>query len=208
MKTKTLWIFALLLLSACRSQTAAPASPPIDVVGTSVAAALTSVPPQPTFTPYPTYTPYPTPDLSGLFCEYEFCIGHPDGVPFFDLEVVNDYLTHRSSYEQGILIGFSDSVYIFFAWSRLYGDYDPNVMLTTVLLADTPQETRLTADFGGRAVTYVALASTPSTILPQGLAAAWQCGDRQFGWKAYTNQQAQALDLLNQALARFRCNLP
>ena len=79
---------------------------------------------------------------------------------------------------------------------------------TAVLQADAPQETRLTTDFGGRAVTYVSLLSTPSTLLPHGLAAAWQCGDRQFGWKAYTSQETQALELLRQALERFRCNAP
>lgn len=209
MKARNAWIMILLLLlPACRPRTSTPAAPPVDVVGTSVAAALTAIPPQPTYTPYPTYTPPPTPDLRGLFCEYEFCIGHPVGVPFFDLEVVNDFQTNRSSYEQGILIGFSEAVYLFFSWSRLYGSYDPNVMLTVVLLGDPPQETRLTVNLGGRPVTYVSLAATASTLLPEGLAAAWQCGDRQFGWKVYAGQEAQALDLLHQALERFRCNLP
>jgi hypothetical protein len=198
----------IVFLSACQPRTATPFTPAIDVAGTAVAAALTAIPPQPTYTPYPTQTPYPTLDLRGLFCEYEFCIGHPADMPFFDLEVVNDYTANRSRYDQGMLIGFSDDLYIFIAWSRLYGSYDPTVMLTAVLQADVPQETRLTTDVGGRAVTYVPLFSTPSTLLPHGLAAAWQCGDRQFGWKAYTSQETQALELLRQALERFRCNAP
>lgn len=208
MKFRFWLLLLLLLLPACQPRPATLSTPPVDVVGTSVAAALTAIPPRPTYTPYPTQTPYPTPNLSGLFCEYEFCIGHPPDMPFFDLEVVNDYTTNRSRYDQGMLIGFSDDLYLFTAWSRLYSNYDPNVMLTVVLQADPPQETRLTVNLSGWPVTYVALLSTPSTLLPHGLAAAWQCGDRQFGWKAYTSQEAQALDLLHQALERFRCNAP
>ncbi|MBN2388964.1 MAG: hypothetical protein JXB85_18255 [Anaerolineales bacterium] len=193
------------LLAACGSRETV-VTPPVDTAATAVAAALTAIPPQPTHTPQPTYTPYPTPNLAGLFCEYEFCIGHPSGFPFFDLEVLNDFTANRSSYQQGILIGFSDSLYIFLSWSQLLGDYDPNVMLTVALQSDLPQDTRLTTDLHGRPVTYTLLQTTPSDLMSYGLVAAWQCGDRQFGWKAYTLQDGQAIDHLRQALSRFACS--
>jgi hypothetical protein len=212
MKIKS--IFAALLLfaltlAACgakpSSETPAPA---IDTVGTAVAAALTAVPPRPTYTPYPTATPYPTPDLSGLFCEYEFCIGHPAGFPLFDLEVVNDYTANRSGYAQGILIGFDGNLYIFLSWSQVAGQFDPGVMLAAALQTDVPQEVRITEDINGRPVTYVLLQTTPSPVVPFGLVAAWQCGDRQFGWKIYTAQDGQGIEYLWQALGSFRCDAP
>jgi hypothetical protein len=201
-----LFILFSLILSSCGSKAGSPVSPSVDTAGTAVAAALTAIPPQPTYTPYPTATPYPTLDLAGLFCEYEFCIGHPARFPFFDLEVVNDYTTNRSSYDQGETIGFDGSLYIFFSWSRLVGDYDPSAMLAAALLTDPPQETRLTVDIGGRAVTYTLLQSTASPQLPFGLAAAWRCGDRQFGWKVYAPADGQALEYLWEAVSRFTCS--
>jgi hypothetical protein len=187
---------ALGLLAACGPYRGEPPSAP------------TAAPPAvPTATPYPTYTLYPTADLSGLYCEYDFCIGHPPEIPFFDLEVANQALTERSSYAQGNLIGFDHQLYLFLIWSQLPGEFDPAAMIDRVLLDDSAQSTTFSESLGGRTVTYVALASTPSPdVLPHGLAAAWRCADRAFGWKAYVHQEDQASDLLHQALARFACS--
>lgn len=192
------------LLAACGPDLT-PAAPQPDVVATSVAAALTAIPPAAAATPYPTYTPYPTLDLSGLFCEYEFCLGHPANFPLFDLEVVNDYTTNRSDYSQGNLIGFNDQLYIFFVWNQFSGQFDPNLALTFVLGEDLPGGTIISEDMNGRVVTYLALESTPSEMVPFGLAAVWQCGDRWFGWKTYSLNDGQALDLLWEAASRFTC---
>jgi hypothetical protein len=194
-----------LLLSACLPKSIPNSPPQADMVGTSVAAALTAIPPQPSYTPYPTQTPYPTLDLGGMFCEYEFCIGHPDGVPLFDLEAVNDYTSNRSSTRQGMLITFAENLYIFLAWSAMVGDYSPETMLAYTLQNDLPNDVRMTVDINGYPVTYVLLKSTPSNMVPYGLAAAWVCGDRQFGWKAYVSQDGQALEFLRQAMSRFTC---
>jgi hypothetical protein len=201
-----IFILISLILSSCGPKIGSAATPPVDTAGTAVAAALTAIPPQPTYTPYPTATPYPTLDLAGLFCEYEFCIGHPVRFPFFDLEVVNDYTANRSSYDQGAMIGFDGSLYIFLSWSRLVGEFDPSAMLAAALLTDPAQETRLTEDISGRAVTYTLLQSTASQQLPFGLAAAWRCGDRQFGWKIYAPADGQALEYLWEAVSRFTCS--
>lgn len=199
--------FSLLLiplLAACGADPA-PAAPQIDVVSTAVAAALTAVPSPPPATPYPTYTPYPTADLTGLYCEYGFCIGHPANFPFFDLEVVNGYTTRRSDYSQGNLIGFNEQLYIFLVWSQFSGEFDPNAALGFVLGQDTPAGINIGEDVGGRLVTHTALQATPSDLVPFGLAAVWKCADRWFGWKAYTPQEGQAINLLWQALGKFAC---
>lgn len=203
-----LWTLILLAVSlaACSPRADIAPTPNVDVVGTAVAAALTALPPPPAPTAYPTYTPYPTTDLSGLFCEYDFCAGHPEGIPFFDLEVVNDYTTNRSSYAQGNLIAFSENLYVFLAWSQQVGEFDPSLMLNLVLRGDATQEIGFTEDINGRQVSYIWLTTTASAdVVPFGLAAAWRCGDRAFGWKVYTSLEDQGLEYLWQALSRFEC---
>ena len=194
----------IIALSACKP--AHTVAPSVDMVGTSVSAALTAIPPRPASTPYPTYTLYPTPDLSGLFCEYQFCISHPPDMPFFDLEVANQVFTDHSSYAQGNLIGFNQQIYIFVVWSQLTGEFDPNGMMPLVLIGDQTDGVLLTEDIQGRPVSYSLLTSTPSPdMLPNGLAAVWQCGDREFGWKIYTTQDGQGNDFLRQAMSQFTC---
>jgi hypothetical protein len=200
------FLLLTILLAAC-SLGPASATPSMDMVSTVVAAALTAIPSPPPATPYPTYTLYPTADLSGLYCEYGFCIGHPADFPFFDLEVVNDYTTSRSDYSQGNLIGFNEQLYLFLIWSQFSGDFDPNSALTFVLNQDTPGGVSISEDIGGRLVTYISLQSTPSELVPFGLAAVWKCSDRWFGWKAYTPQDGQALNLLWDALGKFSCKV-
>lgn len=193
-----------LLLAACGADPV-PAGPRTDVVATAVAAALTAVPSMLPATPYPTYTSYPTADLAGIYCEYGFCIGHPAHFPFFDLEVVNNYTARRSDYSQGNLIGFNERLYIFLIWSQFSGEFDPNIALNFVLGQDPPAGAIIGEDVGGRPVTHIALQSTPSEVVPFGLAAAWKCADRWFGWKAYTSQDNQAINLLWEAMSRFTC---
>jgi len=186
---------ALGLLAAC-----GPASPLAGPANTPAAAL-------PTYTVYPTYTPYPTADLAGLFCEYDFCIGHPPDVPLFDLEVVNQTVTNRSGYAQGNLIGFDQQFYVFLVWSQLAGEFDPAGMIDFILRGDTAQDPTFSESLGGRTVSFALLASTASPdVLPFGLAAAWKCGDRAFGWKVYTSVEGQGMDFLRQALARFGCS--
>ena len=204
----TVSLFAVgIVLSACKPAPIAAVTPAVDLVGTSVAAALTAIPPRPTYTPFPTYTPYPTTDLSGLFCEYAFCINHPVDIPFFDLEVVNQTFTNHSSYTQGNLIGFNQQLTIFVAWSQLSGEFDPNSMIALMLTGDQRDGVLLTLDIHTRLVSYTKLTSTPSPdVLPFGLAAAWQCNDRQFGWKIYTAQPEDGETYLRQALHQFTCS--
>ncbi|HSJ86162.1 MAG TPA: hypothetical protein VK909_03060, partial [Anaerolineales bacterium] len=70
-------IFLLLTVTSCSfpNKTAATPSIPIDdAIATTLASLVTNTPSAPRATVVPTATPF---DLKGLFCEYQFCIGHP-----------------------------------------------------------------------------------------------------------------------------------
>jgi hypothetical protein len=49
------------------------------------------------------------------------------------------------------------------------------------------------------------ITTTASPLLPFGGVAGWVCGERAFAWKVYTAQDGTAEALLQEALARFRC---
>ncbi len=89
----------------------------------------------------PTYTPYPTPrilptatpmNLSGLFCEYQFCIGHPVSIAFFDLDAQHNPQT-PSSITQGILVAYDATVVIQIMWQDATGASDASFMLDTII---------------------------------------------------------------------------
>ncbi len=74
----------------------------------AVAQTLSSLP-RPTSAPPPTPQPTVTPmALAGLFCEYQFCIGHPSDMAFYDVTATQSPQS-PSSYGQGILAAFKVS---------------------------------------------------------------------------------------------------
>jgi hypothetical protein len=171
---------------------------------------------QQTIAAIPTYTPYPPPailptstpaTLSGLFCEYQFCIGHPEDMAFFDLNAKNSPVT-PSTKSQGILVAYNASQVIQLMWQDAPGSNDPQFMLD--LIVDPKVDTR-SGDLaplliGDLNVLYVPITFSQSTDLPNGGAAAWICNGRAFAWKAYTPQPDLAKNLLIQAVQNFRCN--
>ena len=162
----------------------------------------------PTGTPPPTYIPYPTPtpfDLTGFFCEYQFCIGHPKDVTFFDLSAQKNPLT-ASNYEMGILAAVNNSLYIQLIWQRSPGATDPQFLLDLALFGttDTRSGSLDVKLVRGMNVVYTPITST-ATVLTYGGAGAWTCGDRVFAWKAYTQQSDLAGPMFEEALARFTC---
>ena len=165
----------------------------------------------------PTYTPYPTPrilptatpmSLSGLFCEYEFCIGHPVSIAFFDLDAQRNPLA-PSSITQGMLAAYNPSLLIEVIWQDATGASDASFMFNTIIdgKIDSRSGGLKAFQIGGFNVDYVAITTTAASSLPYGGAAAWMCGGRAFAWKAYTPQAGPATNLLNEALQKFRCNL-
>jgi hypothetical protein len=192
----------LLILTACGRRP--QSSPSIDQ---AIATTLASLP-TPTSTPIP--TPYPSPtafDLKGLFCEYQFCIGHPIDMAFYDVNAQQN-AGAPSSYSGGIIASYNANLFIQVIWQISPGAADPQFLLDLILDdgIDTPvgtPEVKLIRDMN---VVYTGITTTASPVLPYGGAAAWTCGERVFAWKVYTPDDASAPGLFESALARFTCN--
>jgi len=193
----------LLSTSACtKKQTLDPNAQ----IRQAVAATIAAIP---THTPYPLPTAYPTPTLmtlSGLFCEYQFCIGHPPDVAFFDVSAQRNPAS-PSSYSQGLMAAFNGNLFIQIIWQHAPGTADPKFLLDLILedSVDTrvgTMDVKLIRDMN---VLYTPITSTASSVLPYGGAGAWTCGERVFAWKGYTPQDGQAATLFDEAIKRFRC---
>jgi hypothetical protein len=167
---------------------------------------------QQTVAAIPTYTPYPPPpiatppSLNGLFCEYQFCIGHPADMAFFDVSAQRDP-TAPSTPALGLLAAYNTNLFIQLMWQSAPGVSDPQFMLD--LVVDNRVDTRsgglnplLVGDLN---IYYVPITTTASSVLPYGGGAAWICGGRAFAWKTYTSQSDLAKNLLSEALEKFRC---
>jgi hypothetical protein len=180
-------------------------------VATAVAATVAAqpVPQEPgtqaPYTPYPTSTPYPTLSLSGLFCGYEFCIGHPADLSFIDAVFTRDQ-AETSNYAYGIVLAFRPNLFMQVQWTLKAGEARPYDMLDLVKDRDASLGSLQVDQFGEVIATYDTLVATSSSELPHGVIAAWECADREFGWKVYTPQDGQGADLLREALERFDCS--
>ncbi len=191
-----------LIVTAC-----APKPDPNIQVQVAVASTLAAIPTttsQPISTPYPSPTPF---DLAGLFCEYQFCIGHPIDIAFYDVSAQQNPAA-PSSYSQGVLAAFNGNLFIHMIWQVAPGTADPQFLLDLILDAqiDTrvgAPDVKLVRDMN---VVYTSITSTASSLLPYGGAAAWTCGDRVFAWKAYAPDETTAPALFDAAISRFQCN--
>ena len=200
MRYHLLFLFVF-IVSAC-----APKSDPNTQIMQSVAATIAAIP---TNTPNPIPTPYPSPtpfNLAGLFCEYQFCVGHPIDMSFFDVSAQNNAAS-PSSYSQGLIAAFNGNLFIQMIWQLAPGTADPQFILDLIL--DEGVDTRvgnldvkLVRDMN---VIYSPITSTASPVLPYGGAAAWICGERAFAWKIYSPQAENIQGLFDEALARFIC---
>ena len=197
-----------LLAGALTLATCSPkATPnPAAVIRQSVAATLAAIPSP---APQPTYTPYPAPTaiaLSGFFCEYSFCIGHPSDVAFFDVSAQQNPAA-PSTYSQGLLAAFNANLFIPLIWQSAPGATDPQFLMDLIL------EDGLDARVGNMDVQLMRdlnvlsskITSTASPLLPFGMVAGWVCGERVFAWKVYTPAEGIAAGLLQEALGRFQC---
>ncbi|MFZ5910018.1 MAG: hypothetical protein ACOYYU_08400 [Chloroflexota bacterium] len=198
-------LLTLLALSLALNACASPASSP-DTNRQVAAAVAATVAAFPTDTPYPAPTPYPTPtamSLDGLFCEYGFCIGHPEYITPFDLNAAETRVP--SNYAGGKLVGYSSDMLLLVVWQA--GVTDLQSMLGVVSEASGGALTG-TTDIrlvGPYNVFYQPVQPPPDSTLPYGGAAAWGCGERAFAWLVYTAQDGSAPGLFDQALSRFTC---
>ncbi|MCC6569632.1 MAG: hypothetical protein IT315_10380 [Anaerolineales bacterium] len=199
---KRLILAIALIVTAC-----APKPDPNIQVQVAVASTLAAIPTS-TSAPIPTPFPSPTPfDLAGLFCEYQFCIGHPLDMAFYDVSAQQNPAS-PSSYSQGLLAAFNGNLFIQMIWQLAPGASDPQFLLDLVL------EEGLDTRFGNldvklirdMNVVYTPITSTASPLLPNGAAAAWNCGDRVFAWKVYSPQADNTQAIFDMAMERFQCN--
>lgn len=193
----------LLLVTACAPK-ATPS--PSQQIQQAVQATLAAIPTATRAAP-PTAYPSPTAfSLAGLFCEYQFCIGHPIDIAFFDVSAQRNPAA-PSTYSQGFLAGLNGNLFIQVIWQIAPGTADPKFLLDTLLddEVDTPtgnNEVFLLRDMN---VIYTNISVTASSALPYGGAGAWVCKDRVFAWKVYTPQADGARGLFDEAMNRFTC---
>jgi|SaaInlV_200m_DNA_3_1039701.scaffolds.fasta_scaffold00290_16 hypothetical protein len=193
----------LLILSACRPKTPISSQNAISAAIASTLAALPQPTIQPTYTPYPTVTPH-APPLQGLFCEYEFCVGHAPDTAFFDARDSKN----PSVYSEGMLATYRSDLFTLIIWQLNHGSDDPQLMLDLIMEEglDTRRGNLDVNLLGDLTTFYTPITTTATEILPAGGAAAWVCGDRAFGWKVYTASEEIASQLFAETIKKFRCN--
>lgn len=183
------------------------ATPSADTQIQQAVAATIAAMPQPTVplasTPYPTPTQF---NLAGLFCEYQFCIGHPIEMAFFDVSAQQNPAA-PSTYAQGLLAAFNANLFIQVMWQIAPGTSDPSFLLDTIidLQVDTREGTPEVMLVRNMNTMYTPITSGATPVLPYGGAGAWVCGDRVFAWKGYVPAAESARPLFDEALARFTC---
>jgi hypothetical protein len=206
MRYRSLLLLFLFIVTACGRRTPDPSIQ----IDQAVAATLSAIP-TPTRNavsspiPVPSATPF---SLSGLFCEYQFCIGHPADMAFYDVSAVKSNQGTPSTYQIGLMAAYSGGLVIQLIWQFSPGTADPTFLLDLILEdgidtgIGTP-EIKLVRDMN---VIYTPITTVATPVLPFGGAAAWTCGDRVFAWKVYTADEASAPSLFESALTRFTCN--
>jgi hypothetical protein len=194
----------LFLLASCAPKKVTPDLNAL--INQAVAATIAAIPPTAPVVPP---TPYPAPtavSLAGLFCEYQFCIGHPVGMAFYDHLATKDIRT-PSAYNNGFLASYQiPNILINLIWLQTPGTSDPKFLLDTLLddQADTPTGSLEVKLIHNMNVIYTPI-TTAISEFPFGSAGAWTCGDRVFAWKVYTPQAETAAPLFEEALSRFTC---
>lgn len=196
----------ILILSAIILTACTPKPDPNIQIQVAVMQTLAAIPtstPQQSSAPLPTATPF---DLKGLFCEYQFCVGHPMDMAFFDVSAQTNPAS-PSTYSQGLVAAFNANLFIQMIWQIAPGTADPQFMLDLILDdVDTRVgnlDVKLIRDMN---VIYIPITSTATPVLPFGAAGAWSCGERAFAWKTYSPQAENTQALFDQAIERFQCN--
>jgi len=197
----TLIVF-LLLLGACKPKNQTSPEYAIAIAVDKTLAAQPKPIIQATYTPYPTYTPS-VPELEGLFCEYQFCIGHPADIALFDAREAEN----PSFYNEGELAAYSLDFFSLVVWQLNHGSEDPQYMLDLVMKDGLGSRLgNLDVNLLGDLTFFYVPISTASNVLQEGGAAAWICGDRAFAWMAYASSEESAYALFEETIRKFRCN--
>lgn len=195
------FILLILIVSACSLKSNPTIQAPQNIAATSAISA-------PTFPPLPTPYPSPTPvDLKGLFCEYQFCIGHPIDMAFYDVNAITSNQGSPNTYQSGLMAAYNGNLLIQLMWQFAPGSSGPQFMLDLVLAdVDTRVGNLDVKLIHNMNVVYIPITTTATPVLPFGAAGAWVCGDRAFAWKVYSPQAENTQGLFDMALDRFQCN--
>lgn len=199
-------ILILGLLTACSPKAAPQAAPDLSSqIQQAVSATLTAIPTRVQPSPVPSSPPTQA-SLAGVFCEYQFCIGHPTDLAFYDVSAQQNPLA-PSSYGQGMLAAIQNTLFVQVVWQSAPGAADPEFMLDLILdeEVDTRSgalEVKLIRNLN---LTYTEITTTATSLLPFGAAAAWICNDRAFAWKVYSPQAETIRALFDDMFAKFRC---
>jgi hypothetical protein len=194
-----------LLLTSCSLKATPDPNLQIQIAVNATLAAIPSPAPAPTNPIFPTPIPF---TLTGLFCEYNFCIGHPPEMNFYDvIAKQNPNSPSANTYENGILAAHNNNLFIQIIWQHAPGATDPIFLMDLILEdgLDAPTGTyslRLIHDMN---VLSSPITTTASPLLPFGGVAGWVCGERAFAWKVYMPQAESFESLLAEALGKFRC---
>lgn len=198
-------LVAAVILGACAPKTTSSSEEVVRAVEMTLAAMPTG-----TLAPFPSALPTATPfNLAGVFCEYQFCIGHPKDMPFYDVVAKqNPGAPIASSYDDGMLAANNSGLFIELIWQNAPTGTYPQVVLELIL--DSRVDSRSGAlgplSVGNLGALFIDLQSSATAVLPYGGAAAWACGGRAFAWKAYTAHPRLAQSLAIEALQGFRCD--
>jgi hypothetical protein len=203
----TLGLILFLLVSCAPQKRSATPDPNLQIlIDQAVSATLVAMP-APTQPPLPTPYPTPTPiSLAGIYCEYQFCIGHPAGMAYYDHLATLD-VGKPSAYGNGFLAAYQvPNVLVNLIWLQAPNTSDPKFLLDTIL---DKQSDTMTGSLEVKLIHSMNVVFTTITTsingFPSGAAAAWTCGDRVFAWKVYTSQSETAVPLFDETLARFTC---
>jgi len=201
---KTIILLSLvlvLLLGACKPKTNPDTAIAVAVAGTLAALPQPTV--QPTYTPYPITTP-DAPALQGLFCEYQFCIGHPQDIALFDVRKAEN----PSVYTEGMLASYRADLFTLVLWQQNHGSDDPQFMLDLIMGFGEVDSQRGNLEvnlLGDLTTFYAPLKIIDNKNLPEGGVAAWICGERAFSWMTYAPSEDIAKQLFQDAISKFRC---
>lgn len=194
-------LLLVLILTACAPRPDPNVQIQVAVLQTLAAMPTNTAPSPPV--PLPTVTPF---DLKGVFCEYQFCVGHPADMAFFDVSAQKNPAS-PSTYAQGIIAAFNANLFIQMIWQIAPGTADPQFMLNLILddvdARAGSLDVKRVRDMN---VIYTPITSTATPVLPFGAAGAWICGERAFAWKVYSPQAENTQALFEQALERFQCS--
>jgi len=144
------------------------------------------------------------PDLTDLFCAYDFCIGHPAGAYLTDLDAPETW----NDYDFGVLIGVNTTgSWMAVDWERSgrsAWQIEEQALDAANSLGEAQGEVRM-EQVGAFDVAVVASYDEADEELPYGSAAAWYCGGRGFRASVFNETQSLPEVLLLEAIERFTC---